>query len=180
MDEDRKKKMEAMRERYYRSVLDGSDLRELDTRTDEERLEDLMATFTHRGRREEQRFTSAKNELLDHFKEIILEGIDLMELTDEQLFGQILAMSMDDTRSDEIREAAARLGDLLAHTIDLSEPAPEVPDEPCEAMPEEAIDPPPKAIVVCSECTQKLRLPLDRGALVVTCPKCNHRWTWSP
>jgi hypothetical protein len=37
-----------------------------------------------------------------------------------------------------------------------------------------------KTVTSCPSCAQKLRAPLDRGELVLTCPKCRHSWTWGP
>jgi hypothetical protein len=37
-----------------------------------------------------------------------------------------------------------------------------------------------KLITVCPICSQKLRAPIDRGILTLSCPKCNHSWRWSP
>jgi len=37
-----------------------------------------------------------------------------------------------------------------------------------------------KVITVCPNCTQKLRAPIDRGELILTCPKCKHNWLWHP
>jgi hypothetical protein len=35
-------------------------------------------------------------------------------------------------------------------------------------------------ILTCLSCRQRLRVPVDRGALVLTCPVCRSRWDWSP
>ena len=32
----------------------------------------------------------------------------------------------------------------------------------------------------CSKCGQRLRVPMDKGDLVVRCSKCRHSWDWSP
>ncbi|WP_414752918.1 SMI1/KNR4 family protein [Anabaena sp. CCY 9910] len=37
-----------------------------------------------------------------------------------------------------------------------------------------------KVIVICPNCSQKLRTPIDRGELRLACPKCKHNWQWSP
>jgi DNA-directed RNA polymerase subunit RPC12/RpoP len=33
-------------------------------------------------------------------------------------------------------------------------------------------------IVSCGRCGQRLRIPMDRGSLEVTCPPCGYRWHW--
>ncbi|MDJ0582460.1 SMI1/KNR4 family protein [Crocosphaera sp.] len=38
---------------------------------------------------------------------------------------------------------------------------------------------PEKVIVVCPNCSQKLRVPVNLGKLRVRCPKCKHDWFWS-
>jgi len=35
-------------------------------------------------------------------------------------------------------------------------------------------------ILMCSNCRQRLRVPVDRGELILTCPICRFRWDWSP
>lgn len=35
-------------------------------------------------------------------------------------------------------------------------------------------------VLPCPKCEQKLRVPIDRGVLTLTCPKCRHRWDWEP
>ena len=35
-------------------------------------------------------------------------------------------------------------------------------------------------ILTCSRCWQRLRTPVDRGDLILTCPICRNRWDWSP
>lgn len=35
-------------------------------------------------------------------------------------------------------------------------------------------------ILPCPRCLRRLRVPIDRGELVLTCPECRHRWEWSP
>jgi Zn-finger nucleic acid-binding protein len=37
-----------------------------------------------------------------------------------------------------------------------------------------------KVIVVCSNCSQKLRPPTEVGKLRLVCPKCKHNWLGSP
>lgn len=37
-----------------------------------------------------------------------------------------------------------------------------------------------KTVTSCPSCTQKLRAPIDRGELMLTCPKCKHSWLWNP
>ncbi len=37
-----------------------------------------------------------------------------------------------------------------------------------------------KMTIRCINCKQKLRIPIDRGNLKVTCPKCNHTFRYSP
>ena len=37
-----------------------------------------------------------------------------------------------------------------------------------------------KVIVLCPNCSQKLRTPIDQGKLRLVCPKCKHDWLWSP
>lgn len=34
------------------------------------------------------------------------------------------------------------------------------------------------AVMPCPSCGQRLRIPIDRGRLIVTCPACRHRWDW--
>jgi hypothetical protein len=36
-----------------------------------------------------------------------------------------------------------------------------------------------KVIICCVNCAQKLRVPIDRGLLEVTCPTCDATWQWS-
>lgn len=36
------------------------------------------------------------------------------------------------------------------------------------------------SVVVCPGCAQKLRVPRNRGDLIVTCPKCRRGWRWAP
>src|SRR5437879_4307376 len=33
-------------------------------------------------------------------------------------------------------------------------------------------------VLLCPVCRQKVRVPTGLGKLVVTCPKCRHRWEW--
>jgi hypothetical protein len=35
-------------------------------------------------------------------------------------------------------------------------------------------------ILPCPSCRRRLRVPVDRGELVLTCPVCRTRWGWSP
>jgi hypothetical protein len=35
-------------------------------------------------------------------------------------------------------------------------------------------------ILPCLGCRRRLRVPVDRGDLVLTCPECRYRWDWSP
>jgi Lecithin retinol acyltransferase len=35
-----------------------------------------------------------------------------------------------------------------------------------------------KAIISCVNCAQKLRVPVDRGLLEITCPTCDASWQW--
>jgi hypothetical protein len=35
-----------------------------------------------------------------------------------------------------------------------------------------------KVITTCANCQGKLRVPGDLGVLIVTCPRCRHRWEW--
>jgi Zn-finger nucleic acid-binding protein len=37
-----------------------------------------------------------------------------------------------------------------------------------------------KVVVLCPNCSQKLRTPTARGKLRLVCPKCKHDWLWSP
>lgn len=37
-----------------------------------------------------------------------------------------------------------------------------------------------KTIIKCKQCKQKLRVPLDRGEVQVSCPKCNRLFWYSP
>lgn len=37
-----------------------------------------------------------------------------------------------------------------------------------------------KVVVPCPGCSQKLRVPTDRGELTLTCPVCKRSWSWSP
>lgn len=37
-----------------------------------------------------------------------------------------------------------------------------------------------RAILVCSGCGQRLRVPVNRGRLKVICPTCKFEWPWSP
>lgn len=39
--------------------------------------------------------------------------------------------------------------------------------------------PAPKVTIACVNCTQQLRVPVDRGLLEVTCPMCRTTWQWS-
>ena len=39
---------------------------------------------------------------------------------------------------------------------------------------------PEKVIVVCPNCSQKLRSPVNLGKLRILCSKCKHNWFWSP
>src|SRR4051794_11249034 len=39
---------------------------------------------------------------------------------------------------------------------------------------------PGTTILPCPGCPQLLRVPTDRGELVLTCPLCRTRWDWSP
>jgi hypothetical protein len=53
-------------------------------------------------------------------------------------------------------------------------------------LPNSVIDDPPNGshhaspteIIECVGCTQKLRLPSDKGKLSVSCPKCDHTFTY--
>jgi uncharacterized protein YbaR (Trm112 family) len=33
-------------------------------------------------------------------------------------------------------------------------------------------------IIACPACSQRLRVPMDKGDLSVRCPKCRHTWDW--
>jgi hypothetical protein len=35
-------------------------------------------------------------------------------------------------------------------------------------------------ILPCPNCRRRLRVPTDRGELILTCPACRARWDWSP
>jgi glutaredoxin 3 len=35
-------------------------------------------------------------------------------------------------------------------------------------------------LVECDQCGTKLRVPLDKGVLKVTCPKCKNLFPWDP
>ena len=35
-------------------------------------------------------------------------------------------------------------------------------------------------ILPCPDCRQRLRVPTDRGELILTCLVCRARWDWSP
>jgi uncharacterized protein YbaR (Trm112 family) len=35
-------------------------------------------------------------------------------------------------------------------------------------------------ILPCPSCRRRLRVPTDRGELLLTCPACRTRWYWSP
>lgn len=48
------------------------------------------------------------------------------------------------------------------------------------AQSSEFVPPTEKVVIACPSCSQKLRLPTDRGTLTVTCPKCSHHWEWAP
>ena len=39
---------------------------------------------------------------------------------------------------------------------------------------------PGTVILTCVNCRRLLRVPLDRGDLILTCPRCRTRWDWSP
>ena len=39
---------------------------------------------------------------------------------------------------------------------------------------------PRSTILPCPNCRQWLRVPTDRGGLILTCPTCRTRWDWSP
>ena len=39
---------------------------------------------------------------------------------------------------------------------------------------------PQSTILPCPNCRQRLRVPTDRGGLILTCPTCRTRWDWSP
>lgn len=49
---------------------------------------------------------------------------------------------------------------------------------PAQSFEEPAVD--QKIIVICQNCQQKLRVPTNRGALSLKCPKCQHSWSWKP
>ena len=34
-------------------------------------------------------------------------------------------------------------------------------------------------VIGCPACNQRLRVPIDRGNLELTCPQCRHNWRWS-
>lgn len=34
--------------------------------------------------------------------------------------------------------------------------------------------------IQCSQCQANLRVPLDKGAIKVTCPRCKNSFDWSP
>jgi tetratricopeptide (TPR) repeat protein len=55
--------------------------------------------------------------------------------------------------------------------------------KPIEDQPlseEQQASPAAKVITVCPNCAQKLRAPVNRGNLKLTCPKCRYVWLWSP
>lgn len=35
-------------------------------------------------------------------------------------------------------------------------------------------------VVECPQCQTKLRVPIDRGSIKVTCPKCQNVFDWTP
>src|ERR1043165_1393574 len=37
-----------------------------------------------------------------------------------------------------------------------------------------------KAVLFCPSCSRMMRVPTDCGPLVVTCPRCRHRFDWGP
>lgn len=37
-----------------------------------------------------------------------------------------------------------------------------------------------KVVTSCPSCSQKLHAPSHLGKLILTCPKCKHRWQWQP
>src|SRR5688572_3879581 len=39
---------------------------------------------------------------------------------------------------------------------------------------------PDTTILPCPNCRRNLRVPTDRGELILTCPICRTRWDWSP
>jgi hypothetical protein len=39
---------------------------------------------------------------------------------------------------------------------------------------------PSTTILPCPNCRQRLRVPINRGDLTLTCPTCRWRWDWSP
>lgn len=38
----------------------------------------------------------------------------------------------------------------------------------------------PRTVVECPSCSQKLRVPDDRGSIMVTCGSCSLKWMWEP
>ncbi|MEG4407798.1 SMI1/KNR4 family protein [Microcoleus sp. MON2_D5] len=45
---------------------------------------------------------------------------------------------------------------------------------------EQKVSPLEKVITACPNCAQKLRAPVKRGTLNLTCPTCKHLWLWFP
>jgi len=43
---------------------------------------------------------------------------------------------------------------------------------------ENSLDEQQKTVVPCPQCSQKLRVPTNRGHLHLTCPKCDFNWDW--
>ena len=39
---------------------------------------------------------------------------------------------------------------------------------------------PSTTILPCPNCRRRLRVPINRGDLTLTCPTCRWRWDWSP
>ncbi|HHV59254.1 MAG TPA: hypothetical protein GXX49_02975 [Clostridiaceae bacterium] len=37
-----------------------------------------------------------------------------------------------------------------------------------------------KTIILCTRCRKKLRVPTDRGKIIVNCPMCAHRFAYNP
>jgi glutaredoxin 3 len=35
-------------------------------------------------------------------------------------------------------------------------------------------------VMECEQCHAKLRVPIDKGSLKVTCPQCKHVFDWTP
>ena len=86
-----------------------------------------------------------------------------------------------DCRAFTLRARGQAGGPDLAPTPHPSQPEPDGPKEAHSTLQGEAVkERPGTAILPCPNCRRPLRVPTDRGELVLTCPVCSKRWDWSP